>query len=730
MNTSLAIRSGQEPAGSMDARFLQTLRLSLNDHPLANSSVASRVFATESISEQETVSFNQASTNLQTTLHSVLSQLNLSASGAKAGLVQVCETAAVQGALAAMAGTSFVSRKMGLPSSSENVAVVRAENVPNYLGHRSKTMALEAFDNRETRNAVLYTMAYNYSVGRQDEFGETVWPTLTLPADQVGFGIVVNRLTIHRGWNHTTDGKAIEFKKIDLMRAVRKPSILHRQKTRLFPVVRANALANFVDATVIAPADYDNEGVVIKTAPLKVGENIGLIGLSQTDARLDGGSANQTDTMDPAVSLENVYIKVGADVIKLNVYSHATANFTYAPQDVQSQRNLTFKTKAVSLKANTTQVGGLPLVALKAIKDSNLLVTLELQASGVANIEAGTVQVFGNRVAVVRVMTAEGETLPATNADVQDIMEAFATAAIVAYDVRAYSTNINMRERGDFIDRTNFTQLYEVPLLSPVTAQRPQNSDGQLDAGDFEALVTTTRFRMMGDAVTAIFDACERLSNFDAVGMSLEDIPASLGASRFHVRPTYYAPPVIDVATLVNSLTSSDRRKDLQAAIVNIIRDYVFRMFVNSEYPAAMAALGVQGNPTVIVATDPIIHGYIMLDGDLRTLTEKFNIRVVSTLNEDMEGKLFLTFGQFDETRNQAPNLLNWGNCVYAPEVVMSASVPRGESMSKETIVQPRYLFVNHLPVATLLSFKNIKEAATDSLSIKVSQVTPVPVAP
>jgi hypothetical protein len=228
-----------------------------------------------------------------------------------------------------------------------------------------------------------------------------------------------------------------------------------------------------------------------------------------------------------------------------------------------------------------------------------------------------------------------------------------------------------------------------------------------MDAGDFEALVTTTRFRLKNDAVTAVFDAVEGLRNHTQSGDPLE-LPEGLGASRFHVRPTFFEPAAIDATTIVDSWSSANRLADLQAAIVNILRDYAFRMHVESEYPAAASALGQAEVPTIIVATDPIIRRYILADGDLRTLTDKFNMKIVDTLDRRFSGKVFMTFGVFDENRNTAPNILNWGNLIWAPEVVHHASVPRGESMSRETIVQPRYRFVNHLPVATLLTFNNV----------------------
>lgn len=708
-HSGMTIRSDRGHVASTDARFLGELQNAMLDQAPVGGKLASRVFATESIGEQELMQIDTAASNLKATLAAVAAGLGMDSSKSS---TFVAESAAIQGALFASAASEFVGRKLDFPTAAQkNQFLVPAHSVPDYVGHRSNIFATEAFDNRETRSAVLYTMAYNYSVARQNEFGETVWPTLTLPADQVGFGIVVNRLTVWKGATHTVDGQAQVFNKIDLMRAEADSTVLQKEKTRIFPIFRPVAADKFVDQAVVAAYDHVTDGNTIKTAPYKTGVDIGIIGLSQTDASLQGGLNNQTDTLDPAIYLENLWVKVGDDVLKLGVYTLPTSNFTYAPQaNVDKQRNLAFRTKALPLTPKTKQFNGGALTTLSSLATDNLTVILEVVATGEANTEFGSVVVYGNKIAIVKVLDADGNVLPASNAAVQDLQAAFASASLIGYDLRAWRTNINMRERGDFIDRTSFSQLYEVPLLSPITAQRPQNTDGQLDAGDFEALVTATRFRLKNDAVTAILDATQRLNDFVRSNVAGDDIPAAFGAARYHVRPTYYQPDPIDVSTIVDSIQSADRMDDLQAAIVNIVRDYVFRMFVSSEYQAAQDALGQTGPVTVILATDPTIHRYLMVTGDLRTLTEKFPLKVVSTLDKRFAGKVFLTFGVFDENRNQAPNLLNWGNLVYAPEVVLSASVPRGESLSRETIVQPRYLFVNHLPVATLLEFVNIPE--------------------
>jgi hypothetical protein len=96
-------------------------------------------------------------------------------------------------------------------------------------------------------------------------------------------------------------------------------------------------------------------------------------------------------------------------------------------------------------------------------------------------------------------------------------------------------------------------------------------------------------------------------------------------------------------------------------------------MYRSSEYKAAAAVLtGNTGfKPTVIVGTDPVIYNYLQSDGDLRTLGETFDVRIVSTLDHRVAGKIFLSFGVFDSARNTGINPLNFGNMLWSPELTI-----------------------------------------------------------
>lgn len=715
-------------AASNDAALLRELSVASASLAPMDSAVAGRVFATESIGTTEMETIDRSRGLVESMLSSVLSKLNIK----KDSAVLAAESAAVQSAFAVASARQHVGRGSSiqhLSGSMDGVEVFAntAEGVANYSGKRSPRIvaAVEAFDNRDQRQSSLYTMAYNYSVPLQSEFGEILYPLLTLPADQVGFGVVVNRLTIHRGMTHSITGRAQELQKIDLTRAPVDHTVLSRNKTLAVPFVRAGAEDNFVDAALIAPRTYDVEGIVGQTAPLKVGVESNLISLSQTDAQLATGAANQTDTLEPAVSLDNLYVKIGDNLIKVNVYGRHGANFVFNQQGRPEDRRLNFRSKYVVLNKDTVQVDGSALVGdLADLKNDNLALVLDLAVDGTVNVEFGNIQVHGPRMATVRVLGSDMKPLAANNAQAQALSAAVVAGSIVGYDVKAYKSNINIRERGDFIDRSQFVQLYEVPLLSPITAQRPLASNGEHDASDYETLVTTTRFRLLTDCVTAVFDHVDRIRGFTMVPFNNEDAPQGLGASRFHVKPflaELVGAEALDALAMSLTLDSKDAAKNVAAAIINKLRDIAFSMYIHSEYESAKMALGYTGETTVVIATDPYIRRYLQLDGELRTLSEKFNVKVVDTLDKRFRGKIFMTFVVMDGSRNEVPNILNWGNLVWGAETVISANVPRGESMSRETIVQPRYRFVEHLAVAAMVEVKNIDKVFNENF-IRVKQ--------
>jgi hypothetical protein len=229
---------------------------------------------------------------------------------------------------------------------------------------------------------------------------------------------------------------------------------------------------------------------------------------------------------------------------------------------------------------------------------------------------------------------------------------------IVAYN--------NEKEISDTVD---ITQTYNIPLRS-----------------DY---IDTCEYRSK-EAVTALLNVASTLGSYVDSRDMVGEGPDVLGIGRYFVRPTFFAES-LDIIQIVDSTKTSDRIADMQATLVNKIRDYAFRMYRDSGFKAAYDALsgGISPVPTVVIGTDPVLARYLTITGELRTLGSEFDVRLVSTLDNRVSGKIFISFGIFNEERNTTPHPLNFGNMVLV-----------------QNSTYPRFSFVNHCPVLTVLQIR------------------------
>lgn len=717
MTQLFAKKSSYEVAPTALDRVIGGLQQFVNGNQSITQQVARSALSLESIDDNKLHSLNTVSNDLTVSIESICASL-----GIERSVTEAQKNAGVYAGILAGDYRSFLAHKPVMPSvSTENMVVVQPMGLGDAVTERS--FSLEAYDERENRNAVVFSIAYNMQAARQDEFGETFFPTLTTTPDNVGFGITVNLMTVFDGIERKISGTFEDFKKKNIIRAVADPTVLRKEQTRIVPVHRAQAADKFVAGAVVAPYSVMLEGEAVTTAPLAVGKKVDLIGVSQIDSLITAGLMDQTDSLDPAISLQNVYVDFGDDVLKLNVINLPYSNFTYSNQNNYRLMTLNFTTTSVLINKNTKSADGSALVELAGIVTNDYIVRAELALSGTVNIETGECQVFANAIRAYSIKDASGNDLDMSAGAPLAVATALNAGVIAGYDVQAYRTNMNRRQRGQLIDVTKFTQLYNVPLRSPITAIHPINTDGSTDASDVQALITATRIRTSNEAVTALTNSFAVLREYvdarDVTGVG----PDVMGVGRYFVRPTYYEDN-IDMATAIDSIKSHERAQDIQAVLVNKIRDFAYRMYRDSEYKAAADAIqgGISKTPTVVIGTDPVLARYLTVTGDLRTLGGEFDVKIVSTLDVRVQGKIFITFGVFDENRNVAPNPLNFGNMIWGPELVLTANISRGNTISKETVVQPRYLFVTHLPVVALLTVENVPDVL-NKVAINFNQI-------
>ena len=628
--------------------------------------------------------------------------------------------AAEQAAMLAADPRSVLARKISRPDVKGLIEPAVGDVAETRL------LSAEAYDERVNNSAILYSMQYNAQAALQEEATETWWPTITVPNDNAAFTIEVKRWFVYDAIERQANGDVADFKRINLVRAARNPDLLNTNDTTGYPVFRNSSADQYWDKTaagsVVTQSIKPDRNRTLVTAPLRPGVTRDLLGLSQTDEMLNAGPMNQTDSLDTKFTLRTIYVEFTdptdptvKETFKFNTSVIPSSEYTYVLQGGYREMQLNFRTSDLMLDKNSKTFDNAVPTLLAGLATSELMFRLETRASGNVDIQDGK-EVLDPSASGVKPIACWSNTkqeLPLNAAPAAAIAAILATGKIIGYDLTYYLANSNRRLFGQLMDTRSERQMYYIPLRSPVSIQHPAHVDPSVDAIDIQALLTHTRFRLVNEGIRKIHETYGALTQFASSNDGSIDPPNVLGVGRFYVKPVRKHLP-LDVTSTVMNLTSEDARANIQAVIVNHIRQMGIEMFIESEYAPANSAMhgGVAPMPELIVLCSPDIEAYITVPGELRTMGgSPIPIRVVSHIDQTLSGRIYMTFGQFGANRNTEVVPLNSGNLFWSSELVLSGTINRQGATSRETMVQPRYFFLSHLPVIGLIEVTGIPGA-------------------
>ena len=693
--------------------FVTHLKAEINNKPmLRNSALTQLAISTENFDNAKFAEVRTISDTFSNVLNGIATSLGIEVTPAM-------EAASKYGGFIGADVRSFIGSDLKPVVGASDARVINNIAVEDYTGKR---LSLEAYDETNNKDANITTITYNFFAARQDEFAETHFPTITIPPDNAGFGVVVDVMYVYDEVLRKISGDPTLYHKRNLIRAFADPTILKNETNRMVPVFRPESAHQFGNQTDVPAYDFNLEGEVIKTAPLKFGETIDLMGISQPDSMLVNGVKGVEDAMEPAVKLLNLWFKVGDDILKLDVSNIPYSNFTYGTQNNYRLMQLNLDTTSVLVSKLTKQYNGADLSTLSLLATQNMSVRLKVVVSGSVNIETGDTTLYGTKVETFAVFDEQNQMIPTTSGNGEIIKNLINSATFHGYDLLAYRTNSNRRQRGQLIDTSRFTQLYNVPLRAPVTAIHTVNSSEQINTSDIKTLIATTAVRTSQAAITELFNTANILREYIKVQDLSGESPDVLGCGRVFIKPTFFEEE-LDMNKLVDSLTSTDRDADINAAIMNKVRNYAFRMYRDSEYQPAMTMRGyVNKTPTVVIGTDQVLARYLQITGDVRTLGGGLDHKIVSTADRRMIGKIVMTFHIFDETRNTEVNPLNFGNMAWSPEATVVLPISRRNQISVENCVTPRFLHFVNCPIMTVLTVKGIEDVI-EKLPINFNQI-------
>lgn len=595
-----------------------------------------------------------------------------------------------------------------------------------------QAVSLEAFDERELRNHMAYSIAFNVNAARQDEFGEAFYPTVVVSPDQAGLDVSLRRAMVMQEVRHVVTGKPMDFKRINLVDALVEPTILANESTKLVPVVLSSGAdqvannANFLMAATYTATLLD--GTEIDTAPLLPGIEIDLLGLGQREDLATQGVYDVTDSLDTRLFVENVYVDItGVTGASTNTYKFDVSRlprnaFVKSVEGTDRDSYLAFVTVDLPVAGTTEDIAAASgadtaLELLTTVGYTDVVVRLGVQLNGSANHELGNVRVTATAVTIEGAffkttgLAVDSATLAAVKADL--------SAEVVGYELGAARTNLNRRTRGLQVTSLEITERYTIPLLAPINAIAPVNSSR--DASDLTTLITAARIRNSNLAVTQLLNYNDTLAAYALSQNRLLPVPAIEGIGRLLVRP-FHDTIQLDAFDVTASVKSQDRAADVSAAIINSIRDAVYRMYRESGYQAAADALSgtVGEKPMVIIGTDPVTARHINITGDTRTMGFHFESRIVTSLDRRVYGKIFVTFVRPNQ---QGVDPLSFGVMAWMPELAGTIQITRNGATAKETMVQPRVRHINLLPCLVAIEVTNLSEAIADQLPVRTDEI-------
>ena len=669
------------------AHKVATITASASLSAKANTALA---MSTESYGDTEVQSLTNTYNQFETTLKAMAIDMGLSLESHQltAGAIAGMMSADPQAALSAKVR----------PAAADVVLMN-----PGVVGGSMERMAVEAYDERENRNAQMHSVVFNMLSSRQDEFAETLFPTIITSPNEVGLTVALKMYYVYNDFKRSANGALANYNRKNVMRANKDMSILKNELTRVVPVLRTGGADKNDDRFVAGVPGWSEDlgvGITVPTGWVKTDIKVDLLGLSQTNELLASGIMGATDSLDTYIKIKRVLVKItdgtATEYFPLDVRSIPTAAFTYAPQGNYRKMLLAMDSDSVVLSEDTVSVTGAPLTLLAELATHKARVHLNINGNviidkGDAIINRGTMQLTTMRNAADQLVTGAAFVALAAK---------LASAEVIGWEIEAWRANSNLRQRGQLADTQLDYRVIPVPFRSPIGALAPAARASADDTQPLQTLVTLTGRRVSNEAIFTLKRWEKEMENYHAVADTSGALPEMNALGSVYLIPTFMREEA-NLPVTVDSLKSHERFKDIRAALIEKIRFLANELHRRSEYSSVATVL--TGNaafkPTVIVATDPVIHNYLSMDGDLRLLGDSFEVKVVSTIAEPLQNKIYVTFGVFDQQRNTTVNPLNSGNLLYTPELVLNLPISRDGQHSNELTVTPRFAHIVNLPV-------------------------------
>ena len=595
------------------------------------------------------------------------------------------------------------------------------ESMKDTTTYNNLVQSFEAFDGQLTKNTLSYSIAFNILASRQDEFGESFYPTLTLDPTNAGFEVEVSYAYLIKEFQHKLNGSAITkstYPKVPLLKNLFNSEYMEGDANKLVPVYRTENASLLLAEGV---RDDKTTGDAIQTAPIKAGVTASIIGLSMSDKLLDKNAVlDMTDAVDRGAVLTKIVLKLGADMFKFDVTREASRLFVdkqVGGADAHVKETImNFKSESIILDtAAPKKINGAVSTIFAGLPES-YKIKFNVSLTGELALDTGNISVAATKVEINSIMTSSGVVLASDSAEYIAVKTALGTInaqSFLAYDVDAFLTNSNTRMKGMRLTYESQVKKWSCPLKMGVTLQVPVvNAMGtNNDVDKIAQHISAVHIKISYDAVKTLVSYANELklvtsAEFDT-GVVFSDTPT------FEIITPTYVEEEFEASKYVDSLRSSQNVEDLQAALGNKIKTMVLAAYISSNYNIVhQSKYGADKRPGVLIGTDPTIASWLSQGNGIDLGKDFTDVKIVSTPNPAMKGKITIVFDPDSSKQAEAFEEMKFGYCLWSPTILVDLQKTlAGGAVAREIHNIPRYKHINLMPVMMQLNVINLNTA-------------------
>ena len=594
------------------------------------------------------------------------------------------------------------------PAHWAKQAIEAGNDAKNYINNTeegvefAERVKLESYDDQNYRDAIGYSVVWNIVAARQSNAVENIFPTLTLEPNQSHIEAIVQFQVFHPEVRHKSTGDATDFGRILLLETIVNGEILDEDIIKCVPCWEDQVSDHhFIAANLIAHREVTVEGETVTTAPLLPNVEHNLLGLSQAAIAGLTGDLNSAAQLAPMPKLENLYIAVKnkAGVTSYIRYPAARlgrASFTHNLEGNTRDIILTCILKQLSLDVNTVDVTGAPAKALDFLRVPEYQqhrIEFGIKIHGDGNLETGNVEVNGasGRVNAVKIQQALGHYASEKDTTILAAIKSnIVSIDLACYDIDASRTNIDRQQRGPLTNVIAQVEKYYVRLRSPISTIFPATE--ATSNVDLIAPMTATRIKNDFYALKSLYQFADILAS-QVISEDHQLNYTDLKAIGKHIMKPYYKHVTISMLDILDSRRSKEKLEDSQHALLNYIRDLLIHGMRDSRYELALQVQtgSAENKPTMAMITNQILGKYLFQLGDTRILgslpypvvADTHASKLLGEYHTD-EHELFIV----PTLPGTQMNPLSFAHHLWKPELASTLQVTRGNSTSREIVVQ------------------------------------------